>query len=160
MEITDSRINQLIEKFNQRLIEPGLWQTLEFFHYPGGIVWITEKQFKAAKGYNDTCLAYIRQVQPMKYGSPSAWRIVLIKERVLKLSDDEFLHLLAHECSHVLMGAREHPEREWACDVLAEHFFGFKKPEGSTVGYLHDDIAFEKIYGKKPDDYFKKDEEQ
>jgi hypothetical protein len=155
MEINDNRINQLIKKFGRHLVAHGLEMTIEFFHYPGGIVWITEKQFKAAKGYDDTCLAYVRKVRPLKHGLPSAWQIVLIKERVLKLTDEEFIHLLAHECSHVLMGAKEHPDQETACDVLAEHFFGFKKPEGSTIGYLHDDIAFEKIYGESPGEYFK-----
>lgn len=149
MEINNSRINQLIQRFYQHLTDHNLDKTLEFLHDPGGIVWITEKQFKAGKIYDHTCVAYIRQVEPFKDGILSAWKIILIKGRVLKLSDEEFLHLLAHECSHILIGAREHLGQDSACDVLAEHFFGFKKPAGSTLGYLYDDIAFESIYGVK-----------
>lgn len=150
MQINDERINKLIGDFGKSLTEKGLHFTLEYLDWPWNVVWITEKQPRAI----DNCDAYIRKIEAHGYTAGQSdiplFRIVLIKERVLELSDGEFLHLLAHECSHILLMVKNHPDQELACDVLAEHFFGFPKPEGSTLGYLYDDIAFEKVYGRKP----------
>lgn len=162
MEITDKRINQLIEQFYTSLSNNGIDSTLEYLSWPGGIVWITEKQYQADKGYDEGTVAYIRKM--VEHGNtPGAvniplFKIVLIKERALKLSDEEFLHLLAHECSHIFFGVKKHPDEELACDVLAEHFFGFSKPKGSTIGYLYDDEAFREIYGDDMADKFLKED--
>lgn len=143
MEIQNERINGLIQQFFDTLASNGLFETQEFLSDPGGIVWITEKQYTAKVRQPDgACLAYIRKVvsngnTPGAVGIP-LFKMVLIRERVLALSDPEFLHLLAHECSHIVLDAKSYPYREPACDVLAEHFFGFPKPAGSKVGYLLD----------------------
>lgn len=159
MRITDKRINKLIIKFRKELSNRGLDDILEHLEYPGGIVWITEKQYKASNKGEQTessCLAYMKKVEehgdtPGQIDIP-LFKIILIKERVLQLGDKEFLHLLAHECSHILFGIRKTSQRhliEPACDILAKYFFGFSKPRGATLGYTHDDEAFAKIYGKR-----------
>lgn len=154
MKIINTRINSLIEKFFNVIVENGLTSFKEYLSYPGGIVWITEKQYeKSIKREKQITLAYIRKI--IEHGNTAGacdiplFKIVLIKERVLNLTDDEFLHLLAHECSHIFFQARKNPYEEYACDILAENFFGFKKPTGSTEGYIHDKEAFIKIYGEK-----------
>lgn len=160
MEITDKHINRLIRRFKSNIGKMGLNDILEYIEYPGGIVWITEKQLSPKY---DGAVAYVIKV--VEHGNTAGqidiplFKMVLVKERALKLSDDDFLAMLAHEYSHVLIGVKRKlgDVEEWMCDILGEHFFGLKRKEGSLLGYLHDKEAFTKIYGKKKaDEIFKK----
>lgn len=152
MEITDKRLNRLINQFKGRLEKMGLSDVLEYIEYPGGIVWITEKGFSPD---NQRAVAYVKKIA--EHGNTAGqvniplFKIILIKERVLKLSDKEFLFLLAHEYSHILIGAKKKPHKleEWMCDTLAEYFIGYKREKGATLGYLLDKEATTKVYGKK-----------
>lgn len=152
MRITDKRINQLIQKFRKNVEKMGIDDIFEYIEYPGGIAWITEKQL--ADKYQSAA-AYVNKV--MEHGNTAGqiniplFKIVLVKERVVKLNDREFLFLLAHEYSHILIGAkRKHGEvEEWMCDTLAEYFFGYRRRKGTTLGYLLDKEAFSKIHGEK-----------
>lgn len=154
MVITDKRINTLIKQFYSTLTKNRLDDMLEYIEYPGGIVWVTEKQLKLSQDKLNHAAAYIKKIQ--EHGATAGqidiplFKIILVKERVLHLNNKEFLHLLAHEVSHILFQARKIPLEEYACDVLADHLFGYAKPNGSTLGYFHDKEAFEKIYGKRP----------
>ncbi len=160
MEITDKRINKLIKQFERNIGKMGLGEILDYTDYPGGIVWITEKQLSV--GYQNA-VACTKKVT--EHGSSSGqvniplFKIVLVKERVIKLSDREVLFLLAHEYSHILILVKKKPHKldDWMCDALAEYFFGYKREKGSLLGYLHDKEAFTKVYGKKKaDEIFKK----
>lgn len=160
MEITDKRLNLLIKQFKSHLGEMGLSDVLEYIEYPGGIVWITEKRL-SPKYQNAT--AYVKKIA--EHGDTAGqvniplFKIILVKERVLKLNDKEFLFLLAHEYSHILIGAKKKPYKieEWLCDTLAEYFIGYKKSKGSTLGYLLDKEATIKVHGKKKaEEIFKK----
>jgi len=154
MEITDKRIKRLIKRFEKRLLRYGWDAILEYLEYPGGIVWITERQSKRKKDLSGNAIAYIKKA--VEHGNTPGqddiplFKIVLIKEQVLALSDKEILHTLAHEVSHIFFKAKRRPTNfeEYACDTLADCFFGFKKPKGATLGYMHDEVAFKKIYGK------------
>ena len=160
MRITDKRINRLIKRFRKDIVKMGLDDILEYIEYPGGIVWITEKQLSA--GYSNAT-AYVKEVT--QHGTTAGqiniplFKIVLIKERVLKLSDREILFLLAHEYSHILINVKKTPGKlhDWICDTLAEYFFGYKRKKGTLLGYMHDKEAFTKIYGKKKADEIFKD---
>lgn len=104
---------------------------------------------------NENAVAYVKKVT--EHGSTAEqvniplFKIILIKERVLKFSDKEFLFLLTHEYSHILIGAKSKPHKleEWMCDTLAEYFIGYKRKKGATLGYLLDKEATIKVYGKK-----------
>lgn len=130
----------------------GLDDILDYIEYPGGIVWITKKQLPTG---HQQPVAYVKKVT--QHGTTAGqiniplFKIVLIKERVIKLNDREILFLLAHEYSHILIDVRKTPGKlhDWICDTLAEYFFGYKRKKGTLLGYMHDKEAFSKIYGKK-----------
>lgn len=164
MEIKDKRINKLISKFRSRLGERNLDDVLEFTEYPGGVVWLSEKQLSPE---HEDSVAYVKCV--IKHGSTPGqkdtplFKIVLVKERVLKLNDRDFLATLAHEYAHVLMkgDSRSGKLGEYASDILGRYLFGYKKSKGSLLGYIHDKEAFEKIHGtKKADNTFRSKKKQ
>ena len=154
MKINDLRINKLIDKFWERMAKNGMDDFYDYFSYPGGIVWITEKQYKMKKNYDEDATGYIKKTKrgTSKADDKPCFKIVFIKECVLRLDDKEFLNSLAHELGHIFFLAEQFPQKfdEYACDILAEYFFGFPKPKGSSSGYLHDNEGFKKIWGRKP----------
>lgn len=151
MEIKNPRLRKLISKFQRMVsIKMGMSEFDDFLDYPGGIVMVTKK---VAGQKHQNAAAYTRQISgAQKIGddivSPRKFKIFLIKEEAEKLSDKEFLHLLAHEYSHILIRCNHNKLEDWACETLAGSFFGYRKPKGSTLGYLYDKKAFEEIYGK------------
>lgn len=154
MMIKDKKINSWIDEFYRILAKNGIDDVLEFLSYPGGIVWITEKQAGLAKDISIETVGYFKKIEehgdtPGQIDIP-LFKIILIKERVLNLDKQGFMYVLAHEISHIFFKAQKNPLEERACDILAECFFGFKKTRGSTLGYLYDAEGFEKVYGKKP----------
>ena len=136
MQIKDARIKRLTNEF---LEEIGKFENIR--EYIGEIVFVTKRT--AAKDTSDT-VAYIKRSGKLLHPDIPVYKIFLIKEEILKLSDDEVLNTLAHEVSHILFHLTRDSKRteshdliEGACDALADAFFGFPKPAGSQVGYIY-----------------------
>ncbi|EKD86431.1 MAG: hypothetical protein ACD_37C00288G0003 [uncultured bacterium] len=140
MRINDERIKNLVSSFLKEI------NSIDLVHeYLSDIIFVTRK---TARKDADDAIAYVvrnesKEVRSNPITKIQTYRICLIKEEVIALSDAEILNTLAHEMSHILIKLdRTHRQLEShilierVCDVLAEHFFGFKKPKDSGIGYL------------------------
>ncbi len=135
------RIDRLIKKFWHKVnIEMNIAELQDCFEYPGGIVVVSRKM--ASKGAENAS-AYTKRVKKIDEQGKPIFKIYLIKEEVERMSDKQFLNALAHEMSHVLIKLNQ--LEEYVCDVLAEAFFGYPKPKGSTDGYLFKEKELERV---------------
>lgn len=140
------RIEKLIVSFKRELCKKGFDRICDCLVYPGEILLVNRKSLPDKD--MDNANAYIEKVDLSKIpdasekGDHPYWIIYLIKEELVKMSDKDVLHLLAHEASHILMSCEArfysdlHILSEQACDVLAEKFLGFPKKD-RRQGYIH-----------------------
>ena len=142
MEINDQRVKKIVDKFLDDVYKIDLMS-----EYLSDIVFVPLK--RSHKQVDENTIAYlvkskrkiVREIP--KTTTIPTYRICLIKERVSEYSDEDILFTLGHEMSHILINLvkdNKQPESlklvERACDILSEHFFGYRKPKNSQVGYL------------------------
>lgn len=148
MNDSEEKLERLQKKFWAKFQGNPLAGLHDFVSYPGGFKFISEREAIKEK---ITGLARTVRIRNMKGEEEKiinpCFEIRIVKERFVKLTDEEILFLIAHELSHAVMNARNSKWSEDAADVLAEHYFGIKNPKGSKIGYLYEEEALEKILG-------------
>ena len=147
---SEERLEKLIEKFWARFQGNAFSGLDVLVAYPGGFELITSKDANRAKLSSDG-IGYIARIFRDENGNKiinPCFKIKVLKDWFDNATDREVLFMIAHELSHAVMQIRHGKWHDYAADVLAEHYFGIKKPKGSTLGYLYDEEAFEKVYGK------------
>lgn len=143
MDKKTERIEKLIVSFKRELCKRDFGCVFDYLVEPGGI-FVIERENIQGKDKMLDANAFIREAKKDKIlrRQRPCWAIFLIKEEIAKMEDEDVLHTMAHELSHILMKrkAQKYPDlrilSEQACDILAEKFLGFPKKDRGQ-GYIH-----------------------